>query len=50
MTFADTAPLRELREALGQRFRMGVVAYLGDSVEVLDRSLCLVPVGALLGA
>lgn len=48
VTRADTAPLRELRGLLGKRFRLGAVAYLGDSIEVLDPTLCLVPVAALL--
>lgn len=46
----DTAGLRELRDALGPRFRLGLVGYLGEATLALDRSLCLVPLGVLLGA
>lgn len=45
----DTAPLRELGKLLGGRMRMGVVATLGDTAEVLGERLCAVPIGALLG-
>lgn len=49
VTHGDTLGLRELREALGRRFRLGVVAYLGSSATALDRSLCVVPLASLLG-
>ena len=46
----ETLGIRALRDDLGDRFRMGVVAYLGDEARVLDDRLCLVPVASLLGA
>lgn len=49
VTAKDTAPLRELGKLLGGRLRMGVVATLGDTAEVLGERLCAVPIGALLG-
>ncbi len=45
----ETSGLRALRDDLGTRFRLGIVAYLGDELEVLDESHCMVPVASLLG-
>jgi predicted AAA+ superfamily ATPase len=47
---ADTLALRGMRDALGRRFRLGIVAHLGDSAVALDRSLAAVPLASLLGA
>ncbi len=49
VTASDTLPMRELREALGKRFKLGIVATLGRTADVLDRSICVVPLGSLLG-
>ncbi|MBE0418056.1 MAG: ATP-binding protein [Coriobacteriia bacterium] len=46
----ETRGMRALREDLGKRFRLGIVAYLGDEPQVLDETLCMVPVASLLGA
>jgi hypothetical protein len=46
---SDTAGLRELREAVGDRFRLGIVAHLGTTTVALDPSLVAVPLPALLG-
>ncbi|HJW74927.1 MAG TPA: ATP-binding protein [Thermoleophilia bacterium] len=46
----DLAGLRSLRDDLGGRFRLGMVAYLGDTAEIVDGSLCVVPIASLLGA
>jgi predicted AAA+ superfamily ATPase len=45
----DLAGLQTLRGDLGRRFRLGVLAHLGDSPEVVDGSLCTVPIASLLG-
>lgn len=45
----DTRGLRALRDGLGDRFRLGVIAYLGDEVRVLDERICAVPAWALVG-
>lgn len=42
--------LRALRADHGERFAMGVLAYLGDETRVIDDSLLAVPVPVLLGA
>lgn len=49
ITRRDLTGLRALREDLGSRFRLGIVAYLGETAEPLDRTLCAVPVASLLG-
>ncbi len=46
---SDTAGLRELRDAVGKRFRLGIVAHLGTTTVVLDPRLVAVPLPALLG-
>ncbi len=45
----DLAGLRTLRDDLGERFRLGILACLGEAPEVVDRSLCVVPIASLLG-
>lgn len=45
----DTRGLRALRDSMGERFRMGVIAYLGDEVRVLDERICAVPAWVLVG-
>lgn len=49
VTYADTLGLREMREALGHRFHLGIVGYLGETAAALDRSLCVIPLGSMLG-
>ena len=46
---ADTAALRELRDGLGDRFRLGIVACLARNPVALDRNLCVAPLPSLLG-
>jgi predicted AAA+ superfamily ATPase len=50
VTARDLRGLKGLREDLGKRFRLGVVATLDDRVQALDASLCAVPIATLLGA
>ncbi len=45
----ETRGIRALREDLGERFKLGIIAHLGDEPQLLDRSLCMVPVASLLG-
>jgi len=45
----ETSGLRALRDDFGDRFRLGIVAHLGDDSVVLDENLCMVPVASLLG-
>jgi predicted AAA+ superfamily ATPase len=49
VTARDLSGLRTLRDDLGDRFRLGVVACLGETPEVVDTSLCVVPIPSLLG-
>lgn len=46
----DSSGLRALRADLGDRFRLGIVAYLGEEVRVIDEQLLAVPLASLLGA
>jgi len=46
---SDFRGLRGLRDDIGARFALGVVAHLGDVAEVVDPSLCVVPLASLLG-
>jgi hypothetical protein len=50
VTASDLKGLRGLREDLGPRFRLGIVAHMGTTAEALDRSLCACPLAAVLGA
>jgi len=45
----ETLGLRGLRDDLGERFKLGVIAYLGDDVRVLDERILMAPVASLLG-
>ncbi|PKQ16386.1 MAG: hypothetical protein CVT67_05400 [Actinobacteria bacterium HGW-Actinobacteria-7] len=45
----DTRGLRALRDSMGDHFRMGVIAYLGEEIRVLDDRICAVPAWALVG-
>lgn len=45
----ETLGIRNLRDDLGDRFRLGVIAYLGDEPRALDDRLVMVPVASLLG-
>jgi predicted AAA+ superfamily ATPase len=47
--YADSSGLRALRDDLGDRFGLGIVAYLGREASVIHDRICLVPVGSLLG-
>ncbi len=47
--WADTRGLAAVRDSFPERFRMGVVAYLGDEPLVLDDRICAVPAWSLLG-
>ncbi|PKQ29627.1 MAG: hypothetical protein CVT60_04445 [Actinobacteria bacterium HGW-Actinobacteria-10] len=47
--WTDTRGLAGLRDTLGTRFRLGVIAYLGDEVRELDDRICAVPAWSLLG-
>ena len=49
LSSADFKGLRALRDDLGGRFRLGIVAYLGDTLQTVDRSLCAAPLASLLG-
>lgn len=42
--------LRALRADLGDRFRLGIIAYLGQDVRVIDQTIVAVPPASLLGA
>jgi uncharacterized protein len=44
---SDFAPIKALRDQLGQQFRAGVVLYLGDQIIPSGDKLWLVPVSAL---
>ncbi len=45
----DLSGLRALRADLGPRFKLGILAYLGEEARVLDPTLVAVPLAALLG-
>lgn len=47
--WADTRGLAGLRDTLGDRFKLGIIAYMGDEVRVLDERICAVPAWLLLG-
>jgi predicted AAA+ superfamily ATPase len=47
---SDTRGLRALRDDLGPRFRLGIVAHTGLRAEVLDSRLVTLPIASLLGA
>lgn len=49
LRWKETLGIRALRDGLGERFTLGVIAYLGDEVRVLDDRLVLAPVASLLG-
>lgn len=46
----DFSGLRALRETIGDRFALGIVAHLGTGARAVDESLCSVPLASLLGA
>jgi len=50
LTYASTSGLRALRTDLGARFRMGVIAHLGERVQVIDDSIVAIPMASFLGA
>ncbi len=45
----DLAGLSELRDRLGARFHLGIVATLGETAVVLGDRLCAIPLPSLLG-
>ena len=45
----DAGGLRALRADLGDRFRLGIIAYLGEDVRVIDQNIVAVPLASLLG-
>ncbi len=47
--WADTRGLATVRDSFGERFRMGIIAYLGDEPLQLDDRICAVPAWSLLG-
>lgn len=47
--WADTRGLAGLRDTLGAKFRLGIIAYLGDEIRLLDDRICAVPAWLLLG-
>jgi len=49
VTAQDFKGLRMLRDDLGDRFRLGILACLGETAVAVDRSLCAVPIASLLG-
>lgn len=49
LTSRDLSGLRALRGDLGDRFRLGIVAYLGEELRVVDDTLVAVPLASLLG-
>lgn len=50
LTRSAASGLRALRSDLGQRFRLGVLAYLGDEPRVVEDRIVAVPLAQLLGA
>ncbi|MCZ7663867.1 MAG: ATP-binding protein [Thermoleophilia bacterium] len=49
LTRNDVSGLRALRADLGDRFRLGIVAHLGQDVRVIDRTIVAVPLASFLG-
>jgi uncharacterized protein len=49
LTRHDASGLRALRADLGDRFRLGIIAYLGQDVRVIDQKTVAVPLASLLG-
>ncbi|MDP2183800.1 MAG: DUF4143 domain-containing protein [Actinomycetota bacterium] len=47
--WADTRGLAAVRDSFGERFRMGIIAYLGDEPLLLGDRICAVPAWSLLG-
>lgn len=47
--WSDARALAAVRDTLGDRFRLGIVAYLGHEARVLDDRICAVPAWSLLG-
>lgn len=45
----DTLALRSLAEDLGSRFRLGIIAYLGEESRVVSERVVAVPIASLLG-
>ena len=50
LTRYDASGLRALRADLGDRFRLGIIAYLGQDVRMIDQTIVAVPLASLLGA
>lgn len=50
LTRHDVSGLGALRTDLGDRFRLGIIAYLGQDVRVVDQTTVAVPLASLLGA
>jgi len=49
LTRSATSGLRALRADLGERFRMGIIAYLGEEMRTIDERVVAVPLASLLG-
>lgn len=47
---ADLGGLRAIRKDLGDRFKLGIIAYLGTEPRVVEDGLCAIPLASLLGA
>jgi len=45
----EMGSMASLREDLGSRFKLGIIAYLGDDMRTLTANTCLVPIPSLLG-
>jgi len=50
LTGRDLSGLRALRQDLGDRLQLGILAYLGTEARVVDRHLVAVPLASFLGA
>jgi predicted AAA+ superfamily ATPase len=46
----ELGAMRSLEQDLGARFKLGIIAHLGDTAEVVSKKSCLVPIPSLLGA
>lgn len=45
----EMSSMTSLREDLGPRFKLGIIAYLGEDLRTLTANTCLVPIPSLLG-
>jgi hypothetical protein len=50
LTRSAASGLRALRNDLGERLRLGILAYLGEDARVVDDAIVALPLASLLGA